>query len=141
MAEIKNQQNDGDVDAFLETVENDRRRRDAFTMKEIMTRLSGSEPKMWGSSIVGFGEYHYTSGSGKPSTWMQTGFSPRKQSLTLYIMDGFDSYEELLGQLGPHTTGKACLYIKDLEKIDRSVLEELVSASLAHVEERDERPS
>lgn len=138
MAELKTQQNDGDVEAFLESLDNDKRRRDAFTVKEIMTRLSGDEPRMWGSSIVGFGEYTYTSGSGKPSTWMKIGFSPRKQSLTLYIMDGFDNYDALLGELGPHSTGKACLYIKDLEKVDTKVLETLITRSLDQVASRNE---
>lgn len=138
MAEIKTQRNDADVDAFLASVENDRRRRDAVTMKEIMTRLSGNEPQMWGSSIVGFGEYHYTNGSGKRTTWMKTGFSPRKQALTLYIMDGFDTYDALLEQLGPHSTGRACLYIKDLEEVDLATLETLISASLDQVAKRNE---
>ena len=138
MAELKTQPNDADVDAFLESVENDRRRRDAFAMKEIMTRLSGREPRMWGTSIVGFGEYHYLNGSGKRVSWMKTGFSPRKQALTLYIMDGFDSYDSLLERLGPHSTGRACLYIKDLERVDHQALEELITASLEHVTARED---
>lgn len=138
MAELRTQPNDRDVDAFLASVENDRRRRDAVMMKEIMSRLSGLEPRMWGDSIVGFGEYHYTTGSGKRATWMRTGFSPRKQALTLYIMDGFDSYDALLDRLGPHSTGRACLYIKDLEKVDTEALETLISASIEHVAARDE---
>ena len=137
MAELKTQQNDGDVEAFLASVENDRRRRDALQMNEIMTRLSGAAPKMWGPSIVGFGEYTYMSGSGRESTWMKIGFSPRKQSLTLYIMDGFDSYESLLDDLGPHSTGKSCLYIRDLDKVDGAVLEELITSSLAHIDSRN----
>ena len=137
MAELKTQQNDGDVEAFLASVENDRRRRDAIRINEMMTRLSGTDPRMWGASIVGFGEYTYTSGSGKESTWMKIGFSPRKQSLTLYIMDGFDSYQSLLGDLGPHTTGKSCLYIRDLDKVDESVLEALISSSLAYIDSRN----
>ncbi len=138
MAERKTQPNDADVDTFLASVENERRRRDAFTMKDLMTRISGTEPRMWGSSIVGFGEYHYTSGSGTRAVWMKIGFSPRKQALTLYIMDGFDSYESLLDELGPHSTGRACLYLKDLDAIDRDVLEALIAASFRHVSERDE---
>ena len=137
MAEPKTQRNDADVDAFLASVDNDIRRRDAVTVCEIMTRLSGSEPTMWGSSIVGFGEHHYTNGSGKRSTWMRIGFSPRKQALTLYIMDGFDTYDALLEQLGPHSTGRACLYIKDLDKVDLTTLETLISASLDQIAERD----
>ena len=141
MAELKTQPNDGDVDAFLASVENDRRRRDATAMKEMMTRLSGAAARMWGPSIVGFGEYHYTNGSGKRASWMCTGFSPRKQALTLYIMDGFSEYEALLDRLGPHRTGRACLYITDLSKVDTDVLESLISASLEHVAARDEGPA
>lgn len=138
MAELKTHKNDGNVQAFLASVEDDRRRRDSLAVNEIMTRLSGTEPRMWGSSIVGFGEYHYTNGSGKESTWMKIGFSPRKQALTLYIMDGFDRHGELLAALGPHSTGKACLYVKDLEKVDRAVLEELITESLEQVPSRDD---
>lgn len=136
MAEPKTKQNDGDVEAFLNSVDNDRRRRDAFTVNEIMTRLSGEQPKMWGASIIGFGEYPYTNASGKESTWMKIGFSPRKQAMTLYIMDGFDHYDEVLGELGPHSTGKSCLYIKDVEKVDRAVLEDLITRSLTFINDR-----
>jgi len=134
MAELKTRQNEGDVDAFLDSVENDTRKRDAFRVRDIMTRLSGEEPKMWGDSIVGFGEYPYTNRSGKEHKWMKIGFSPRKQSLTLYIMDGFSDYQSLLGQLGPHSAGKSCLYIKDLERVDADVLEKLITNSLEHVD-------
>ena len=132
MAERKTQQNDGDVDAFLESVENDTRRRDAFTVKEIMTRLTGDQPTMWGSSIVGYGSYTY--GKNNDNEWFKVGFSPRKQSMTLYIMDGFEGRDAILDRLGPHGTGKSCLYIKDVEKVDRDVLEELISTSLGHME-------
>lgn len=134
MAELKTKRNDGDVDAFLNTVENDVRRRDAFKLKDIMSRISGEEPEMWGTSIVGFGSYPYQDRSGKSRTWMKIGFSPRKASTTLYIMDGFGDYQELLGTLGPHSTGKSCLYIKDLEKVDDAVLEDLISNSLGHID-------
>ena len=92
---------------------------------------------MWGSAIVGFGPYRYqpTSG-GSESEWFKIGFSPRKQALTLYIMDGFSSYRALLDKLGPHTTGKTCLYIKNLEQVDLDVLERLINESLAAVEAR-----
>lgn len=141
MAELKTKQNDGDVEAFLSSVENDRRRRDAFSVNEIMTRLSGEQPKMWGASIVGFGEYPYKNASGKVNTWMKIGFSPRKQSMTLYIMDGFDHYDELLDELGPHSTGKSCLYIKDVEKVDGDVLEGLITRSLDFINARIEATS
>jgi hypothetical protein len=139
MAELKTQQNDGDVDAFLNSVDNETRRRDAFVVKEMMSRISGEEPKMWGSSIVGYGEYSYKNRSGKESRWMKIGFSPRKQSMTLYIMDGFTDYQSLLGGLGPHGTGKSCLYIRDLEKVDHDVLEKLINSSLEHINAAIER--
>lgn len=136
MAEPKTRPNDGDVDAFLASVSDDRRRHDAIAMRDIMTRLSGDEPTMWGDSIVGFGEYRYTSRSGRTATWMKTGFAPRRQALTLYIMDGFDTYQSLLDALGPHRTGKACLYITDLEKVDLDVLEQIIASSLEQVARR-----
>ena len=135
MAEIKTKKNDGDVDAFLNSVDNDRRRADAFQVKEMMTRISGEDPMMWGPSIVGYGPYMYTPASGGAEhEWFKIGFSPRKQALTLYIMDGSNSYDDLLNDLGPHSTGKSCLYIKNLEKVDLDVLEKLISKSLEAVE-------
>ena len=137
MATNKTQENDGDVDDFIASVENDTRRRDSETVLETMTRLSGEEPRMWGTSIVGFGSYTYKpKAGGSENSWFKVGFSPRKQSLTLYIMDGFSSYDELLGKLGRHSTGRSCLYIKNLEDVDSDVLEELISQSIASVEGR-----
>lgn len=129
MAELKTQRNEGDVDTFIASVENDLRRRDAGTVNEIMTRLSGEPPAMWGDSIVGFGSYAYQSG-GRNQEWFQVGFSPRKQYLALYLSYGFDQDRDLLDRLGPHGTGKACLYIKDLEEVDQGVVEGLITRSL-----------
>lgn len=137
MAELKTKPNEGDVEAFLQSVDDDIRRRDALRANELMTSLTGEEPRMWGASIVGFGRRTYRTKSGGESEWFKVGFSPRKQSLTLYIMDGFDDYGSLLTKLGPHSTGKSCLYVKDLDKIDSDVLEDLISRSLAHVESQD----
>ena len=137
MAELKTTRNDGDVGSFLESVKNDRRREDAFTVKEMMTRLSGEKPQMWGSSIVGFGPYVYKAKEGgSESEWFRIGFSPRKQSMVLYIMDGFTNYDSLLGELGPHSTGKSCLYITSIEKVDQDVLETLIGESLEAAEAR-----
>ena len=131
VAQLKTTRNDGSVDAFLESVENDRRRQDAFIMKDIMTRLSGEEPEMWGTSIVGYGPYCYgPKAGGSENEWFKVGFSPRKQSMVLYIMDGFSSYGSLLGDLGPHSTGKSCLHIKNLEEVDHDVLERLITESI-----------
>jgi hypothetical protein len=137
MAELKTTRNDGDVNEFLENVENDVRRRDAMTVRDLMRNITGEEPQMWGESIVGYGPYVYRPGSGGAEhEWFKVGFSPRKQSLTLYIMDGFDDYNQLLSSLGPHSTGKSCLYIKDLERVDSDVLAELIRRSVRHVEQR-----
>ena len=131
MAQNKTQQNDGDVGAFLESVENEQRRRDARTVLEMMERISGEPPMMWGNSIVGFGSRHVVYDSGRELDWFYIGFSPRKQSLTVYVMDGFADYQTLLAKLGTHTTGKSCLYIKRLEDVDTDVLEELITRSVA----------
>jgi len=134
MAELKTKRNQGDVDAFLNSVENDKKRQDSFTILELMKQVTGKEPEMWGGSIVGFGSYHYKYASGREGDWFVTGFSPRKQNLTLYIMAGFDEYEQLLGKLGKHSIGKSCLYIKKIEDIDMDVLKELVQKSVKHME-------
>ena len=109
-------------------------------MKELMTRLSGEKPEMWGSSIVGFGPYVYRpKAGGSENDWFKVGFSPRKQSMVLYIMDGFSSYESLLSDLGPHSTGKSCLYIKNLDEVDREVLEALIAESIKTADARIEK--
>jgi len=136
MAELKTRLHDGDVRAFLESVENETRRADAFEILELMRRVTGEEPRMWGPSIVGFGEYRYAYDSGREGDWFVAGFSPRKQALTLYIMSGFDGHERLLERLGRHTTGRACLYVKKLADVDLEVLEELVRRSVEHVSRR-----
>lgn len=132
MAELKTQKNDASVEAFLHSVD-ENRRDDCFAILELMGEVTGAEPKMWGASIIGFGEYHYKYASGKEGDWMITGFSPRKQNLTLYIMAGFDRYDELLAKLGKHSIGKSCLYIKRLADVDTDVLRQLVEASVAHM--------
>jgi hypothetical protein len=133
MAELKTKPNDGSVEDFLNSVENDRRREDSFKVLELMKEVTGEEPNMWGSSIVGFGSYRYKYASGREGEWMAIGFSPRKQSLTLYIMDGFGEYDALLEDLGKHRTGKSCLYINKLDDVDMEVLRDLVQKSVDHV--------
>ena len=98
-----------------------------------MKRITGLEPEMWGPSIVGFGSYHYRYDSGREGDMPLTGFSPRKQSLTVYIMPGFAGYEDLLGRLGKHRTGVSCLYINKLADVDQDVLTELICRSFAHM--------
>lgn len=133
MAQLKTQPNDQSVTAFLNRVEDETKRQDSFTILDLMQQATGDEPVMWGDSIIGFGTYHYKYASGREGDWFLVGFSPRVQNLTLYIMSGFDEYEELLGKLGKHSTGKSCLFVKRLENIDLNVLKELVEKSVAHM--------
>ncbi len=133
MAELKTTPNQQSVTQFLDSVEDEQKHADGYALLELMQEVTGEPPRMWGDSIVGFGSYHYRYASGREGDWFLTGFSPRKQNLTLYIMAGFDRYETLLEQLGKHKTGKSCLYIKRLEDVDRQVLRQLVEESVQHM--------
>ncbi len=134
MAELKTKKNDQSVEAFLNAVEDETKRKDCFTLVELMQEITGSDGAMWGDSIVGFGSYHYEYASGRSGDWFVSGFAPRKQNLTLYIMAGFDEYDAILERLGKHKTGKSCLYIKRLSDIDINALRELIAASVAHMQ-------
>ena len=134
MAENKTKQNDEDVEAFINQVPDEKKRADCFTILKIMGDVTGTEPKMWGSSIVGFGSYHYVYESGREGDWFLTGFAPRKKNLTLYITSGFEHYDELLGKLGKYSTGKSCLYINKIEDVDQDVLKELIQQSVDHLQ-------
>ncbi len=133
MAELKTKPTDQDVEAFLNAIPDPGRREDCFTLLELMKKVTRSEPRMWGPSIVGFGSYHYRYASGREGDWMLTGFSPRKQNLTLYIMTGFDQAGELMARLGTHTTGKSCLYLKRLADVDLPTLKKLIQGSVRHL--------
>ena len=137
MADLKTKKNDASVEAFLNAVEYDAKRADSFAILELMREVTGEEPAMWGGSIVGFGEYTYRYASGREGEWPLTGFSPRKQNLTLYIMPGFDEYESLLQDLGKYKTGKSCLYISKLADVDLEVLRKLVRQSVEHMRQHD----
>src|SRR3712207_263697 len=130
MTELKTQPTGQDVEQFLNGITDEQKRRDSFTILALMQEVTGAEPKMWGSSIVGFGDQHYKYASGREGDWFLTGFSPRKQNLTLYISGGFDRHAELLQALGKHSIGKGCLYIKRLADIDLAALKELVRQSV-----------
>lgn len=134
MATNKTLRNDGSVKEYLSSVSNERRREDALALMELMKSVTGEEPKMWGSALVGFGEYHYRYESGREGDFFLTGFAPRKQNLTVYIMPGFEHYDALLARLGKHKIGKSCLYISKLADVDQEVLGELVQRSVAHME-------
>lgn len=133
MAELKTKPTDASVEAFLDGIIDERKRQDSYAILAMMQEVTGAEPKMWGDSIVGFGSYHYKYASGREADWLLTGFSPRKQNLTLYIMTGFEQYGDLLGRLGKHSTGKGCLYIKRLQDVDLATLRELVRLSVEHM--------
>ena len=132
MAENKTQKTGASVEEFLASVESKTRREDGFRVLELMQEVTGLEPEMWGPSIVGFGDYHYRYESGREGDFFLTGFSPRKQSLSLYIMAGFDGCDGLLSRLGKHRKGAACLYINKLADVDMDVLRELVRQSFEH---------
>jgi hypothetical protein len=130
MAELKTKKTKAGVAAFLNAIDDDQKRKDSKAVAKIMKEITGKSPKMWGTSIVGYGSYHYKYASGQEGDWPLAGFSPRKQALTLYIMSGFKEYKPLLKKLGKHKTGKACLYIKKLEDVDEKVLRELIKRSV-----------
>jgi hypothetical protein len=133
MAKLKTQPNDQSVEDFLNRVADGTKRQDSFTILELLKQETGSEPIMWGDSIIGFGSYHYKYASGREADWFLTWFSPRKRNLTHSIMSGFEGYGDLLIKLGKHSTGKSCLYVKQLGDIDLEVLKELVGKSVVHM--------
>jgi hypothetical protein len=132
MAENKTQPTGADVDAFIATVEDPRRRDDARAVIELMSRVTGEPPVLWGSAIVGFGSQHYVGKSGREGDWMIVGLSPRKAALTIYGVYNDYAPDPLFEQLGPHTTGKGCLYLKRLSDVDPAVLETLIRNAWTH---------
>ncbi|MDQ3472785.1 MAG: DUF1801 domain-containing protein [Acidobacteriota bacterium] len=130
MAELKTKKTKASVNAFLDKITDQQRRKDSQTVLNLMKQATGEEPKMWGSSIVGFGTYHYRYASGREGDWPIIGFSPRKTDLTLYIMPGFEKFESLMAKLGKYKTGKSCLYIKKLDDVEMPVLKKLIAKSV-----------
>lgn len=133
MAEPKTKLNDGSVEDFLNAVKDEQVRADCRAIAEIMQKATKAPPKMWGTSIVGFGSYHYKYASGREGDWMLTGFSPRKKNLTLYVFGGFEGYDELMAKLGKYTCGKSCIYIKRLSDLHQPTLKKLIAASVKHM--------
>jgi len=127
MAQNKTQITDIDPVAFLAAVEHPTRRRDGEVLLEMMRRVTGCEPKMWGPSIIGFGRYHYRYDSGREGDHLITGFSPRKANLVVYVLPGYDDIGDQLAELGKHKLGKSCLYINKLADVDLTVLEQIVT--------------
>lgn len=136
MSDNKTQFNDASVTAFLDAVPDERKRQDSYALLEMMRDVTGEAPRMYGDSIVGFGHYHYKYESGREGDMPVVAFSPRKQNLTLYIMSGFDGYEELRAGLGKHKVGKSCLYINKLADVDPAALREMVARSVASMRAR-----
>jgi hypothetical protein len=133
MAELKTKVNNASVDDYLNSIKDEQVRKDCWAILDIMQKATNAKPKMWGSSIVGFGTYHYKYANGREADWMLTAFSPRKQNITLYLMSGFDGYDELMARLGKHSCGKSCLYIRRLSDIHVPTLKKLIKASVKHL--------
>lgn len=138
MAENKTKPTKKSVTAFIKDIQDEQMRRDARKVAAMMREATGTRAKMWGASIVGFGEYHYKYDSGREGDFMITGFSPRKQALTLYVIPGFRHFEALMGKLGKYKTGKSCLYIRRLSDVDEQVLKRLITASVKYMREHYE---
>lgn len=130
MSELKTRQNNASVADFLGAIENREQRADAKKIAAMMRAATGARAKMWGTSIVGFGSYHYKYASGREGDHLLVGFSPRKTSLTVYIMPGFRKFQNLMAKIGKNKTGKSCLYIKKLADVDEKVLKKLIGDSV-----------
>lgn len=135
-SKLKTQATGASVASFLDGIADERRRKDAFAVLALMKKVTKAEPKMWGSSIVGFGDRHYQYASGRSGDWFLIGFSPRKAALVLYMMTGLQPHASLLKSLGKHKTGGGCLYIQNLEDIDQPTLIALMKESVANLAAR-----
>jgi len=124
------------VKDYLNAIEDPQRKQDCIVIQDIMKEITGLEPKMWGTSIVGYGSYHYKYESGREGDMLITGFSNRKQAITLYVMSGFKKHDELLSKLGPFKSGKSCLYIKRLSDINLEILKEIIHLDFAHMKKK-----
>ena len=127
---------DQSAEQFIDSVDNEVKRNDSRALLQMMTEITDRPPVMWGSSLIGFGTYHYKYASGREGDFFITGFSPRKQALTIYIMPGFSEYEQILKKLGKYKTGKYCLYVKKLDDIDRDLLKDLITQSVVYMRDK-----
>ena len=135
MAEMKTKPTSVNPSKFVNSIKDDNRRKDAKAVLAMMKRVTGERPRMWGSSIVGFGSYHYKYASGREGDWCVTGFSPRKDSLTVYILPGLQKHQANLKKLGKVTTGQSCIYIKSLDDVHMPTLEKMVRQAGKDIEE------
>lgn len=137
MTEAKTKQHDADVIEFLNTIEDEQRKSDCLELLDLLKQVTHEVPKMWGTSIVGFGSYHYKYDSGREGDAPLTGFSPRKQNLTIYIAAGFEAaYKDIMQELGKYKTGSSCLYIKRLSDINVDKLKELIRESVDFIKKK-----
>lgn len=125
------------AEAFLNTIEDERKRKDSFALLDLMRDVTRLEPVMWGSSIIGFGSYRYKGASGREGDWMMVGFSPRKANLVLYLLSDHTQHADLFDKLGKYSTGVSCVYVKRLDDVDMGVLRELVAESFKAVKKRE----
>lgn len=134
MAELKTKETEASVNKFLKSFKDEQLIKDCFSLIDLMKKITRSEPKMWGTSIVGFGIFHYKSKSGREGDWFYCGFSPRKQNLTIYVsMYDLSKQKDLLKKLGKHKSSKSCIYIKTLTDIDKKILKEIITQSVKSV--------
>ena len=133
MAENKTKATKASVTEFMDSIEDPQKRADARKLAAMMRKVTGKRARMWGSSIVGYGTYHYKYASGREGDFMVAGFSPRKQALAVYIMAGFGRFDALMSELGKYKTGKSCLYIKRLSDVDEKILEKLIAESVKYM--------
>ena len=143
MAELKTKPTDKSVEGFLNTVTDEGKKQDSYAILEMMKKITGEEPKMWGDSIIGFGSLSLKYASGRDVEWFPVGFSPRKQNLTLYFSCDIAKQADLLKKLGKHKTGKGCLYINHLKEVDQDILEQMIRRGIedwiSYKKEREER--
>lgn len=132
MSDLKTKPNKASVTEFINSIEDPVKKQDSKALVKLFKEITGHKPVMWGSSIIGFGSYHYKYASGREGDWFVTGFSPRKQSLTMYIMGGLKD-KKLFNKLGSHKTGKGCLYVKRLSDVDIEVLRKIITKSVDRV--------
>lgn len=138
MLEQKTKVNNNNVTAFLNTIADEKKRKDCFALTEIMKQVSKEEPKMWGTSIIGFGAYHYKYASGHQGDAPLIGFSPRKQNIVLYLMGGFHTHPEVMKKLGKHKAGKGCLYISNMDDVNIAILKEVIELSMQYLKKQIE---
>lgn len=136
MAQNKTAPTGASVGDYIERIDDPQRKKDCISILDLMKKITGEEPKMWGPSIVGFGSYHYKYESGREGDMILTGFSNRKQNITIYIMSGFKKYDDLLAKVGKFKTGKSCFYIKRLSDIDVEILKKMIKLSVEEVNNR-----